>query len=152
MLQHIKQKVSIEPKYLNSEINEHVLNKLKKNMEGKCTLDNGYIISVKSIIDLGSNTIGSNTSVIFNLTYEAEILRPDKGHILSGNVCMVFHHGIFVNVCGKMKVLIPATSMNYDYNQSNNSFGPMTKGVDVTIEIVMIKYEKKNFSCIGKLL
>ena len=116
MLKNINQKVSIESKYLNSNTENHILDKLKKIMEGKCTLDNGYIISVKSIIDLGSNTIGSNTSVIFNLTYEAEILRPDKGHILSGNVCMVFHHGIFVNVCGKMKVLIPATSMNYDYN------------------------------------
>lgn len=154
MLQNIKQRVSIEAKYLDNNVENHVLEKLKKMMEGKCTLDNGYIISVKKVVDLGDNTIGcANSLVIFNVTYEAEILRPEKGQELSGTVCMVFHHGIFVDVSGKMKVLIPATSMlSHVYNQSTNSFGPISKGVEVSIEIVMIKYEKKQFSCIGKLL
>jgi DNA-directed RNA polymerase subunit E'/Rpb7 len=153
MLFNIKQKVSIEAKYLDSDVKSHILDKLKKNMEGKCTLDNGYIIDVKRVVDLGENTIGcANSFVVFNVTYEADILRPEKGQKLSGTVCMVFHHGIFVDVSGKMKVLIPATSMSHVYNQSANSFGPISKGVEVSIEIIMIKYEKKQFSCIGKLL
>ena len=65
---------------------------------------------------------------------------------------MIFHHGIFVDIKGKMKVLIPSASMSsYIYNPSDNSFGPISKGINVSIEIVMIKYEKKQFSCIGKL-
>ena len=154
MIQHINQKVSIASKYLDNNIEKHILDKLKKTMEGKCTLDNGYIINVNKIINLGENKIGrANSLVVFNLTYEAEILRPQKGDILFGTVCMIFHHGIFVNVKEKMKVLIPATSMSsYVYNQIDNSFGPISKGIDISIEIVMIKYEKKQFSCIGKLL
>ena len=154
MLQHINQKVSIDSKYLDKNIEKHLLNKLKKIMEGKCTLDNGYIIDVKRIVNIGDNKIGrANSLVIFNLTYEAEILRPKKGDILYGTVCMIFHHGIFVDVNGKMKVLIPATSMPaYVYNQIDNSFGPISKGDKLSIEIVMIKYEKKQFSCIGCLV
>jgi len=154
MIDNIKQKVSIEAKYLDSDVKNHILDKLKKMMEGKCTLDNGYIINVRRIIDLGDNTIGcANSLVIFNVTYEVDIIRPEIGQKLSGAVCMVFNHGIFVDVSGKMKVLIPATSMlSHVYNQTTNSFGSISKGVDVSIEIVMIKYEKKQFSCIGKLL
>jgi DNA-directed RNA polymerase subunit E'/Rpb7 len=153
MLKNINQKVSIESKYLNSNTENHILDKLKKIMEGKCTLDNGYIIDVKRIINLGDNTIGgANSLVIFDVTYEVEILRPENGQILSGTVCMIFHHGIFVDIKGKMKVLIPSASMSsYIYNPSDNSFGPISKGINVSIEIVMIKYEKKQFSCIGKL-
>ena len=82
MLKHINQKVSIESEYLNSNTENHILDKLKKIMEGKCTLDNGYIIDVKRIINLGDNTIGgANSLVIFDLTYEAEILRPENGQI-----------------------------------------------------------------------
>lgn len=154
MIQNINQKVSIASKYLDNNIEKHILDKLKKTMEGKCTLDNGYIINVNKIINLGDNKIGrANSLVVFNLTYEAEILRPQKGDILFGTVCMIFHHGIFVNVKGKMKVLIPATSMSsYVYNHIDNTFGPISKDTEISIEIVMIKYEKKQFSCIGKLL
>jgi DNA-directed RNA polymerase subunit E'/Rpb7 len=157
MLQQIEQKVSIESKYLDSSIKDHILNKLKKTMEGKCTFENGYIIDVKKIIKLGDNKIGcANSLIIFNVTYEACVLKPVKGDILKGCVCMVFQHGIFVDVY-KMKVLIPTTSMlSYIYNKSKNIFesdndSSIIQGIELTIEIVMIKYEKKQFSCIGKL-
>lgn len=152
------QEVSIASRYLDSDIKDHIFDKLKKTMEGKCTFNSGYIIEVKRIVALGENRIGcANSLVIFEVTYEADILKPEKGHHMSGNVCMVFQHGIFVNVCGKMKVLVPAASMNaYTYSPDENSFkspdNDILHGVEIKIEIVMTKYEKKQFSCIGKLL
>jgi DNA-directed RNA polymerase subunit E'/Rpb7 len=158
MIQLIKDKVSIDSMYLDSDIKDHILEKLKKNMEGKCTLNNGYIIEVTKLIDIGENSIGcANSFVIFQVTYEAEILKPEKGQYMSGKVCMVFQHGIFVDVCGKMKVLIPSASMDgYKYSSDENSFerydNIIVNGLELEIEIVMTKYEKKHFSCIGKLL
>lgn len=158
MIQTITQKVTIKAMYLDSNIKTHLLNKLKESMEGKCTFDEGYIIDVKRIISIGDNTIGcANSLVIFNVTYEAEVLKPEEGHILSGNVCMVFQHGIFVDICGKMKVLVPSASMNdYKYQEDNNMFKKVghiiQNDVEVSIEIVKTKYEKKQFSCIGKLV
>jgi DNA-directed RNA polymerase subunit E'/Rpb7 len=158
MIQLITQEVSIESRYLDSDVKYHILDKLKKTMEGKCTFDSGYIIIVKKVTSLGENKIGcANSLVIFEVTYEAEILKPEKGQHMSGKVCMIFQHGIFVDVCGKMKVLIPLASMKeYTYSSDENSFesacNTIVNGVEVEIEIVMTKYEKKHFSCIGKLL
>lgn len=158
MIQLITQEVSIESMYLDSDIKDHILDKLKKTMTGKCTLNDGYIIEVKRIVALGENRIGcANSLVIFEVTYEAEIIKPEKGQNMSGKVCMVFQHGIFVDVCGKMKVLVPAASMStYTYSSDDNSFespdNTIVHGVEIEIEIVMTKYEKKQFSCIGKLI
>lgn len=159
MIQNITQEVSIESRYLDSDIKDHILDKLKKTMEGKCTFSSGYIVEVKRVVALGENRIGcANSLVIFEVTYEADILKPEKGQRMSGNVCMVFQHGIFVDVCGKMKVLVPAASMDsYTYLPNENSFkspynDDILLGVEIEIEIVMTKYEKKQFSCIGKLL
>lgn len=161
MIQQIIQKVIIECKYLDSNIEKHIFQKLKKTMEGICTFNNGYIIEVKKIVELGSNTIGnSNSLVIFNVVYEAEVLKPIEGQVLTGKVCMIFQHGIFVDVITRMKVLIPVTSMEeYNYNKNDNTFEYTTDSLvsitlekELSIEIVMIKYEKKQFSCIGKII
>jgi DNA-directed RNA polymerase subunit E'/Rpb7 len=157
MIKQIDQRVSIEFKYLDSNINCHILNKLKKNMTGACSLKNGYIIEVTKIVKLGDNQIGcANSLVIFNVRYEAEILKPEKDDIFSGKVCMIFQDGIFVDVKGKMKVLIPISMISYVYNKQENIFESpdhtIIQGMEVNIKIIMTKYEKKQFHCIGKLL
>jgi DNA-directed RNA polymerase subunit E'/Rpb7 len=158
MTKQIKQNISIESRYLDSDIQNHVFNKLKKNMEGKCTFDDGYIIEVKKIINLGNNHIGCTDSLtVFNVLYEADVLKPEKGDIFVGKVCMIFQHGIFVDIKGKMKVLIPSNSINtYVYNQNDNIFensdNSIKNGIEVSIEITMTKYEKKQYSCIGNLV
>ena len=95
-------------------------------MTGICTVEYGYIIKIIRIVDIGDNTIGTaNSLVIFNVTYEAEILKPEIGQILTGTVCMIFQHGIFVNIQDKMKILIPATAMSsfsFDLNSSFRNF------------------------------
>jgi DNA-directed RNA polymerase subunit E'/Rpb7 len=158
MIQTIEQKISIEASYLDNNIKTHIFEKLKKTMEGMCTFDNGYIISVTKLIKIGNNKIGcANSLIIFDVTYEAEVLRPKKGDVLSGKVCMVFQHGIFIDVYGKMKVLVPATIMSeYTYQSSDNSFvcgerDIIKNEICISVKIVDIKYDKKQFSCIGKL-
>ena len=152
----IKQKVSIESKFLDNNVTKHLFDKLQKTMTGKCTLEYGYILKINKIITVGENSITpANSSVVFDLIYEAEVLKPNVGDDLSGTVCMVFKHGIFVDIQGKIKVLIPVSSMeSYTFDNSrfvHNNGTEISVGINVTITIVMIKYEKKQFSCIGKL-
>ena len=151
-----KQKVSIESKFLDNKITDHLFDKLQKTMTGKCTLEYGYIMKINKLIMVGDNSITSaNSLVVFDIIYEAEVLKPVVGQNLSGAVCMVFKHGIFVDIYNKMKVLIPVSSMkSYVFDNSrfvHDNDTEISVGVDVTITIVMIKYEKKEFSCIGKL-
>jgi DNA-directed RNA polymerase subunit E'/Rpb7 len=158
MLLIIKNKVSIEAKYLDKKIEEHLLNKIRTTVVGKCYLEYGYILNVTKIIDIGSNTISSvNSFVVFDVTYEADVLKPEIGDVFSGSVCMIFQHGIFVNVKNKLKVLVPAKSMktyvfedDYFFNKKENT--KITNSCELSIRITMIKYEKKEFSCIGELV
>lgn len=159
MITEITQKVSINSKYLDSNISHHLLKKIKKNMEGKCYLDYGYIIKVKNIIDIGSNIIAPATLMaVYTVKYEADVIKPVKGLILSGKICMIFKQGIFVNILDKMKVLIPENNIK-GYKFNDDIFVSEDKDKDdlvintkVEIEITMVKYEKKSFSCIGKIL
>lgn len=157
MIIHITQKVPIEPQFLDSNIKTHIFNKIKQKMDGVCTLQTGYVLSVNKIIDIGDNIVDrANSLAIFNVTYEADVIKPEKGQIISGDVCMVFQHGIFVNISNKIKILIPSLSMSeYKYNNTDAFIGKsviIKNGINVTISITMIKYENKQFSCIGKLL
>lgn len=157
MITEITQRVSIDSKYLDSNISNHLLKKIKEDMEGKCYLDYGYIIKVNNIIDIGSNIISPATLLaVYNVTYQADIIKPYKGMILSGEICMIFQQGIFVNILEKMKVLVPENNIE-GYNFVDGIF--VSKNKDdlilykkVKIEITMVKYEKKSFSCIGKIL
>lgn len=163
MIVRIDQKVSIDPKYLDSNISHYILEKIRLNMENKCTLKYGYIINVRKIINLGDNIIApANSLVVYDVTYEAETVKPEKGLELSGKICMVFEHGIFVDVLGRMKVLVPVNTLE-GYTFSDDSFIPLEEkgegekevivvGKSVNIRINMVKYEKKEFSCIGELV
>jgi hypothetical protein len=70
---------------------------------------------------------------------------------------MIFQHGIFVDVKNKLKVLVPIKSMktyvfedDFFINKKENS--KISISSELSIRIIMIKYEKKEFSCIGELV
>jgi len=157
MITEITQKVSIDCKYLDSNISHHLLKKIKENMEGKCYLEYGYIITVENIVNIGANIISpANSLVVYDVTYQADTIKPEKGLLLSGEICMIFPQGVFVNILDKMKVLIPVNNLE-DYSFDDGDFVCENKenlvlDKSVDIEISMVKYEKKNFSCIGKIL
>lgn len=157
MITEITQRVSIDPIYLDSNISHHLLKKIKETMEGKCCLDYGYIINVKNIVNLGSNIISpANSLVVYNVTYQADTIKPEKGLVLSGKICMIFPQGIFVNIIDKMKILIPVNNLeSYTFEDGNfvaENKHDLILDTNVDIEITMVKYEKKSFSCIGKIL
>lgn len=158
MLIQIKQKISIDCIYLDDNIQENLLNKLKKTVVGNCSLEYGYILNIIKIINMSNNKISSADSLcVFDVVYEAEILKPEIGNVFSGKVCMVFQSGFMVDIQNIIKVLIPVSSLkDFVYKEDNQTFLSKDKliikeGVELNIEIVMIKYEKKKYSCIGKI-
>lgn len=158
MIIQIKQKVSIDCIYLDYNIKENLLKKLKKTVVGNCSLDYGYILDIIKIINMSNNKISSADSLcVFDVIYEAEILKPKIGNVFTGKVCMVFQNGFMVDIQNVIKVLIPVSSLkDFVYKEDNQSFILKNKliikeDIEVNIEIVMIKYEKKKYSCIGKI-
>jgi exoribonuclease R len=61
-----------------------------------------------------------------------------------------------VEIDKKIKILVPVANMNnYEYNEETLIFEKEKKvikvGDIVTVTVTKIKYEKKEFGCIGKL-
>ena len=157
----LEQNITLESKYLNKDVEKHILNKLKNVMKNKSSLELGYIIDVIRIIKLGDNKISSvNSLAVFNVTFEAETLKPVDGLEVEGQACMLSSDGIFVDVLGKLNIIIPAGDIedfSYDLIKSvvtcNKKYKKTSieKGEKLRVKILITKYEDKKFKCIGQL-
>lgn len=166
MLRSVHQKISIDCKYLDSDIESHILSKIKNIMTGCWSLNYGYILKVVRIIKIGDNHINNATSlVVFDVDYEIETLKPEQGLILSGKVGMVFCHGIFVvihKIIGNkltelFQVLIPVKNLvNLKFDRTNKCFRSATKTIsendDINIKITTAQYSDNKYICIGNLV
>jgi DNA-directed RNA polymerase IV and V subunit 7 len=155
MLVTIRRNITLEPKYFDNKIKEHLLTKLKED-EGACTKDYGYIIRIIRIINIINNSISSSSSnTIFTLDFEAETIKPVEGQKMVGVVCMVFSGGIFLEIKSKLKVLVPLQTI-IGYKFINNTFVKddyeIKKGNDVSVLITSVKYSDGAFSCIARLV
>jgi DNA-directed RNA polymerase subunit E'/Rpb7 len=152
---NIEQQVYLEPKYLNLNLDTHILEKLQTCIIGTCDYENGYILGVNKILKIGDNKLSQTSSCIFTVSYLATVLKPEIGRQFIGKVCMVFNDGLFIEVYNKMKVLVPYTTFDtftFEHDKFKKDNLTIGEGSEVNIEITMIKYEKKNFNCIGKLI
>lgn len=158
--------ILIEPKYLNSNLNENIVKKIIEQTNNECSQTYGYILSFNKIIRIITNYITpANSDIIFRVEFDANTLLPKIGDILKGEVFMVFEKGIFISVEQKLKALIPydnltdyifTTLSNKDKDDEpcfiNKKNKHCIKNKDmIYFEITCIKYSDKSFSCIGKL-
>jgi DNA-directed RNA polymerase subunit E'/Rpb7 len=136
---------------------EHIYEKLCTDLLNKCDDTYGYILKIYKKIHILGNSVSSATSdVFFHVEFCIKAMKPNKGDEYTGKVCMIFSNGVFVQVEGKMKVLIPSTKLtSYTYNKDTNSFqkkrSSIKVGDELEVVIDLVKYEKQNFSCIGSL-
>lgn len=153
----MERKICLEPRFLDSKITEHIREKIQHDILGKCDQSYGYVTKIFKNIQIVENIVStSGSGVFFLVKFGAEVFKPEIGSEYEGRVCMTSPHGIFVEVFGKMKVLIPADKMDgYKFDKSGPYFKKgkktISEGDTVRIEINMTKYEKQNFNCIGSL-
>lgn len=152
MLSTIERRVYISPKYLNSDINQHIFDEISRTILNECTKKYGHILSIKRIID-----IVNVEDTIFKVKFEAETLKPEPENIFTGVVCMVYKDGIFVNICNKQKMLLPSiTIKGYVFDEVNSEYvngkKRIKEGDEIKIMVTASKYNNKNFSCVGSLV
>lgn len=159
-LQIIRRRVCLESEFLNPNYKEHLFKKIKETSDNACTEMDGYLLNITRIIKIVENKITSNSENVFVVEFEAETLLPTKGKEFEGIAFMIFHSGIFVNIKGKLKVLIPLNELeDYTYDSSKNIFilkddneNILKKDMTVKISIVDMRYLNKQFSCYGKII
>jgi DNA-directed RNA polymerase subunit E'/Rpb7 len=155
----IERKVCIEPEYLYSDLKAKLFEKVKKIYENECTKENGYILKVNKIENVKDNYISNvNSSIVFILDINVDVLKPDINEIYTDKVSMIFGGGLFINIKNKIKVLIPISSLtNYKFDASTKTFlrsdkTSIKENDEIKIKITGIKYSKKNFNCFGELI
>ena len=154
----MEKRVCIDSEYLNKDIYKHMLEKIKENTINDCTKNYGYILDIKKITKIKDNYISNvNCDNIFLVEFIAETLKPDIGKKFDGEVCMLFPGGIFLNIKGKQKVLIPISTLNnYIYDPINKLYKKNKKtikeGDTIKVEITGTKYTKQSFSCFGNMI
>jgi DNA-directed RNA polymerase subunit E'/Rpb7 len=154
----ITRKVCLEPMYLDSNIQQHLSNKIREITKNECSNENGYILSINKIVEITNNYISSaNSDIVFTVKFEANILKPEIGMVMNGCVCMILPRGIFVDVQEKLKVLIPKTSLvNYTLDNAKMCYESETHRICkddlIDIKIEMVQYSEKTFICIGSLV
>jgi len=151
MIVNINKRVYLEPKFLDENIMDHLLSKIREISVGQCTKDYGHILKVNRIVE-----VLGNEDTIFTVLFEAETLKPTVGNKFSGTVCMLYKDGIFAQISEKQKMLIPAISIKgYTYDEASQTYLSGKKKIKVgdMIEAVVTasQYSKQNFSCIGCL-
>jgi DNA-directed RNA polymerase subunit E'/Rpb7 len=154
----MERRVCVDNDQLNSNIYSHILTKIKENTVNECTKEHGYILDIKKLICIKDNYISNvNCDTIFIVEFLAETLKPEIGKRFDGQVCMVFPGGIFLNIKGKQKVLIPISTLNkYIYDTVSKTLKKDKKiikeGDTIKVEITGTKYSKKSFSCFGNMV
>jgi DNA-directed RNA polymerase subunit E'/Rpb7 len=155
----IQRRICLDPVYLDQNCLEHLLEKIRDTTANECTKEYGYILSVERLVEIIDNRISAaNSDIIFTVKIEVRTLKPDVGTELTGIVCMVVRHGVFLSVENdKLKVLIPFKSMaGYNYNSEETCYDKEEKrikqGDTLSVIIVGSKYSKQNYSCYGTLV
>ena len=147
----ISRRIYLEPQFLDENIMSHLFSKIVQITAKECTKDHGHILSVNRLVK-----VVNNEDTIFTVQFEAETLKPTVGDKLSGNVCMLYKDGIFVQVSEKQKMLIPSLSIKgYVYDETTHTYSngkkKIKEGDKIHAIVTASQYSKQNFSCIGCL-
>ena len=157
----IQKQVCIEPKFMDSNIMEHIMDELTRICSLECNKDYGYIIKINRIIKILDNYINMDSNIVFDIKFEASCLNPKADRVLTGKVCMVFPDGIFIDVIKKMQILIPKHSIiGYSFVKKTNSFVKEEGGQSITISegkqmkvnITASQYSNQRFSVFGTIV
>lgn len=151
----ITRRVCLDPMCLDQNILDHLLQKIRDSTENECTKEYGYILSVDRLVEIEDNYVSAaNSDIVFIVRFKARTLKPDMGTELSGVVCMVVTHGVFLSVKDKMKVLVPMPGYTFDSENSCYTKDDVIikNGDTLSVRIIGSKYSKQNFSCYGSLI
>lgn len=158
----IEKRICLESRFLDSNYEQHLLNKANQDTKDECSQKYGFIIRIVKIHKILDHEINRvNADNVFTVKFEAETLKPEQNKIFRGSVCMVYKDGIFINVLNKQKILIPAYVLtdNYYFNDEKNLYignkdsdDIIKEGTILDVKITASQYNNLNFSCFGTIV
>ena len=120
----LEKPLKVEPKDLDANLEDIISKKLCRISKGTCNGDNGYIIDIIDVTDIGDGVVlDTSGDVQFTVKYTALVFKPKKGDVLDGVVTNVNQNSIVVSV-GPQSVMIAHSSMpnSMEYDPYTNTY------------------------------
>lgn len=140
---NIKQSLLLEPSAYSYDIEKTLCNRLVLTVEGSCTSEYGYIITVLSILDISEGVIQHSGETVFEVKYKALVLKVNKGDVVDAIVSETNKMGIFATV-GPLTIFIS----NY---QIPNTMNALSKNSLLRLKIIGTMVEATRIFAIGTL-
>jgi DNA-directed RNA polymerase II subunit RPB7 len=162
-IKELRRDVLLEPKYLGSQLKEHLKKKLTAELEGQCLGKHGYVISVLDIKDdnIMPGAIDNDTGAVnISVHYKVILLRPFRNEVLDTVVTVASDaNGFFANV-GPLQIFVSRHCMQDDmsFNDfrgdswiSDDGKIEITEGSIVRLRIIGLVIDAGNISAIGTI-
>ena len=147
--------ISMNPKNIKKDkkYKEFLFKTLQEKKDILNSVNNGYILNIKKILNYNNYISPVSSDIIFTVTFLAECLMLKKGLKLDVNVKMIISHGILCNF-KNIKIWIPNNKINgYKFKSSifEKDDDQIKINDKIQVKLVEIRYEKNIFSCIASL-
>ena len=98
--------VTLHPQYFCTDLKNSILKILHSEVEGTCAGQNGYIICVLEVVDLGSGVLLPTTGYAeYQVTFKAVVFRPFRNEVMDAIVTTVNKMGFFAEV-GPLQIFV----------------------------------------------
>lgn len=89
-LKKLEHPIPLHPSYFGPSLADFIEQKLRDDVEGTCSGENGYIVKVLRIDSIGDGVVLPGEGLAqFNSVYQALVLRPFKGQVVDAIVSNV---------------------------------------------------------------
>ncbi len=145
----LTKRICVKAKYLNEDINDYILNYLKKNIEGKC-INEGYVKygSIKIVKKSIGQILGSRFTgdITYDILYTGDVCNPVTGNIIDCKVKFINKLGILGNN-GPISITIPKQL------HKNEEFEHINIGDVIKVEVIVKKFSlnQKEIKLVAKL-
>jgi DNA-directed RNA polymerase subunit E'/Rpb7 len=152
----LNDRIKIAPKFLSKDYRSHILEKLKKTVEGVCT-KHGYIkegsVELYKVAPGSIELIGLNGYILFEVYYYADVCNPLIGNLIKATVSNVNKFGILAEVGGILEIIIAKNSVNITHDTTID-LEQIKIGDTVQVEVIGKKFElnDKKISIVGKIV
>lgn len=149
----ITENIFLEPKELNCDYKENIINKIKNKYTNYCSEENGHILKIYENIEIKGNFLSSvNSGVYFIVKFKVKSLKPKIDDEIIGEVFFIHSNGIILKINEKLKIAISKNNLG-KYVYKDDTFkrknDSINLGDKIKSRISSIKYEKGSFHLLG---
>jgi DNA-directed RNA polymerase II subunit RPB7 len=155
----MQQRVLVEPRLLGSNLRETVKKNLLAMMEGRCSSDYGYLISVLRVTSLSTLSVEPlEGCASFIVDFDALTLLPSKDEVADALVKEVNALGVFAFI-GPLSIFVSTHQIPGHFSEAeghrvivlNDGGNPIARGSFVRVKILGVKIEHSNVYAVGTL-